>query len=555
MNLDAAETFDRLADRYYRSWFRFHPEAAVDAGVPGYEHLLRPFDDDDIGALIALNTKLLAALDELDQNRLDPDRAIDFQLLYGSAVIEHHDLLERDWRHRDPAGFLPLNALYQLTVRPVADPVRALRSRLARVPDCLRGARSHLSSAPQRIPPVWLENAIAEASSGAEFVRGLAQFSVPGSTAGGAKLAGPCEKAARALEDFSRYLETDLAPRAAGEFAVGREHYVRLLRHRHFLDVEPEALRAFGHRLLGAINDELRDVTRALRGDDDVAALAAAIQADHPAADRLLDEYRTQMGAARQFVQNHDLVTMPERESLAVVETPSFLRHRIPFAAYLDPSPADAKQQGLYYVSPAVTEELLGEHNRPGLMHTCVHEAWPGHHLQFVTANLKPTSRTLARLNNPSATLYEGWALYCEQLMHEQGFLDRPEQRFLLLRDRLWRALRIVLDVELQTQGLSIADAATRMEKALGFPRQQAMADLAWYSQAPTVPMGYAVGWSLINALRAHQRVAESGPALKAFHDRLLGAGSMALALVVRRQFGAHAWDAVRAGVFGKNDA
>jgi len=183
--------------------------------------------------------------------------------------------------------------------------------------------------------------------------------------------------------------------------------------------------------------------------------------------------------------------------------------------------------------------------------HTCVHEAWPGHHCQFVTANLNAVASSLPRLSNPSATLYEGWALYCEQLMQEQGFLQAPESRFVLLKDRLWRALRILLDVELHTRGLEVADAARRMQTALGFTHEQAMADLTWYTRAPTVPMGYATGWALINAARERLRHNEAGFDLAGFHDRLLAEGSIALPFVMRTQFGDSFWEDVRQDVFG----
>ena len=198
-----------------------------------------------------------------------------------------------------------------------------------------------------------------------------------------------------------------------------------------------------------------------------------------------------------------------------MVETPIFLRHQIPFAAYCEPAPNDSAQRGYYYVTPPQTEEELAEHDDIGLMHTCVHEAWPGHHLQFVTANLNPAARRLPRLLNASATFYEGWALYSEQLMQEEGFLNRPESRVILLRDRLWRALRILIDIEIHTRNISLETAANRLVTELGFPRSQALAELTWYSQAPTVPFGYATGWALINALRDHLRHAPSSLPLK----------------------------------------
>jgi uncharacterized protein (DUF885 family) len=263
----------------------------------------------------------------------------------------------------------------------------------------------------------------------------------------------------------------------------------------------------------------------------------------------LISRYREEMEAAKAFVKDKQLVSIPAKEQLKVVETPIFLRHVIPFAAYLDPAPNDPEQVGYYYVTPSVNDEAR-EHNAVSLKHTCVHEAWPGHHLQFVTANLSNTSNTLPRLINASATLYEGWALYCEQLMREQGFLAQAESAFVLLKDRLWRALRIMIDVEIQTRGLAIEQAAEKMQTLLGFSRSEAMAELSWYSQAPGVPMGYATGWALINATRDRLQTVNKHFDLKDFHDKLLSAGSIALPFVIRSRFGQPMWESVRRQVF-----
>jgi uncharacterized protein (DUF885 family) len=139
---------------------------------------------------------------------------------------------------------------------------------------------------------------------------------------------------------------------------------------------------------------------------------------------------------------------------------------------------------------------------------------------------------------NESSVFYEGWALYCEQLMQEQGFLQSQEHRFVMLKDRLWRALRIIIDVKTQIGAMTYDEAADVMVRELQFPRAQACADLNWYSQSPSIPMGYALGWSIINRLRdQEQKRLGAKFALRDFHDKLLSAGSIALPLIERRHF------------------
>ena len=540
--------FDELVAAYYRSWFRFHPEVAVEVGVPGYAHLLTPGYEERKGALICLNDELRVALEELDPSDLEADRRVDYELLCGAIQLENQYLLDVEPRRSDPRRWLPVHAIYQLTIRSVEDLEHALLSRLNAVPAHLKAAEASLAAKARAVPPPWVSGTAVAARRGAEFVRELARHPQLASVPAG-KLAEPQARAATALCDFADFLERDVAPVAAGDFACGSEYFERLLRHRHFLDISGDALHAFGERLFERTRAELEATCRELFGHADVVRAVHVIQARHPPREALLDVYRERIASAREFLLARDLVSVPEKERLEVVETPLFMRHEIPFAAYSEPSANDPEQVGHYYVTPPADAQQLAEHDEVGLTHTCVHEGYPGHHLQFVTANRNRASRSLPRLLNPSASFYEGWALYSEQVMHETGFLDKPESRLLLLRDRLWRALRVMLDVELHTRGLSLKDAADRMVSALGFPRSQAEADLAWYIRAPTVPLGYATGWALIGAARE----AESSASLRSFHDRLLSVGSIAAPMVIRRAFGPQTWGAVRQRVFGEN--
>lgn len=546
-----AARFDELLATYYRSWFRFHPESAVDAGVEGYAHLLTPCSEEAQGALICLNDQLRVALDELDPRGLDADRQMDYELLRGAAQLENERLLDLEARRADPGRWLPVDAIYQLTIRRVENFDDAITARLDAVPPHLREAERALAPRAASVPPLWAHSTAVAARRGADFFRGLVVLPRVAAAPAAARIAAALEPAAAALTGFADFLDRVVGPAAQGDFACGPDHFAHLLRQRHFLDVSADDLHAFGARLFERTRAELEAACAELFGHRDYRRGVQEIQTQHPPADRLLAAYTERMRAAREFLIRRGIVTVPERERLEVVETPAFMRHEVPFAAYSDPAPNDPDQVGRYYVTPPADAAQLAEHDNVGIAHTSVHEAYPGHHLQFVTANRTAAARSLPRLLNASASFYEGWALYSEQLMHEQEFLDRPESRITLLRDRLWRALRVMLDVELHTRGLSLEAAADRMVAALGFPRSQAQADLAWYTRSPSVPLGYATGWALINALRDHVLDEERGERLRAFHDRLLSVGSIAVPLVIRRAFGEPEWRAAKSAVFG----
>jgi uncharacterized protein (DUF885 family) len=546
------ERFDGILDAYYKAWFRYHPEQAVEVGHDTYADQLTPYGDDDIGALITLNRELLFSLDELDAEVLDADRLIDFELAWSSAALETEQLLEADWRYLDPERYLPVDAIYQLLIRPVNNFEQALAARLASIPQYLRGARQKLGTQSEKIPSLWIQSSLLTAREGASFIRSIPQHprlseckqAIPG-------LTSLISNAAVALENFANCIENDLLPQAAGDFACGEQLFGHILGFQHFLDVNQDKIHAFGEELYAETASRLREACTVLNGNDDVVSMTAKLVENHPPADQLLYHYRQSMQQARTFLQKNDIVSLPQSENLSVVDTPVFLRHEIPFVAYHEPLPNDPLQQAWYYVTPCSDPEQLQQHDYASISQTCVHEAWPGHHLQFVTANMNPAACSLPRLLNPSATLYEGWALYCEQMMLEQGFSQTPEQEFIMLKDRLWRAMRIMLDVELHCRGLSLEDAAKRMVEGLGMHHEQAMADLTWYTRSPGVPMGYATGWAIINCLRERQ-MAQQGDdfSLKSFHDALLSGGSMALALVIRRVFGDEAWADIESDVF-----
>ena len=549
MSGSANKTFDALQREFYHAWFRYHPEEAASVGEQACACLLRTYDDDDIGALMSLHQKMHSALDELDEDELDEDRYIDYQLMKSAVSVECHDLQELDWRYRDPLAYVPVHAVYQLLIHPVADVQQAITRRLQAIPEYLRGARGLLSQMPERVVPVWLQSAVEQCEIGTGFIRNLGRHAlVTDKFTNPARLQPLLDDAAHALDEFAHYLQRELAHKAGGDFAVGEDRFDRLLYENHFIDVDARQMLAFGEKLFAKTESELSAQAESIQSGADIGTLLDKIRQKHPQPAQLLDTYRKRMREAHKWLRKHDLVTLPEKESLHIQETPAFLQPLIPFAAYEPPTPADDKQRGLYYITTPDDTAQLAEHNRYSIDLTSVHESYPGHHLQFITANTHH-GHNMTRSLHASASLYEGWALYCEDLMEEQGFLNKDEHRFIMLRDRLWRALRVIIDVKIHTQGLSISDAAQMMVDKLGFDRHQADSELAWYTTAPTVPLCYATGYELIKAVREHQQQ-QPGFELKAFHDALLGQGSIALPLVIKKAFGEDAWRYAREKVF-----
>ncbi len=550
----AYKHFDDLCGQFYHSWFRYHPEEAVDVDVHDFADQLRSYDHDAIGALISLLQKMLCALDELNPTELNKKRQIDYRIIKGAITIELHDLEENDWRYRNPIDYVPVNAIYQLLIHPGENVHRAIKRRLEKIPEYLRGAKLMLSQHPERVVRQWAITARDIAFTGTDFIRNLerhplitAKFENP------ARLQPLFDAAATALYDFATYLETDVMPKAEGKFASGNYRFNRLLNEKHFLATDAEKILNFGERLAEETEKELLLQSEKICGEQSINKALEKVRAQHPDASQLLDNYRKKMHAAHVWLLEADIMTVPEKQSLKVQQTPGFLRNVIPFAAYEPPMPQDKEQFGLYYVTTVEDETLLAEHNQFSIDLTSAHEAFPGHHLQFVIAN-QNNNNNVTRILHASASMYEGWALYCEQLAFEQGLYNKNEHKFILLRDRLWRALRIIIDVKIHTGKFSFDDAVKLLVEKLGFDTSQAQAEITWYSNSATTPLCYAIGREIILKTREiiiNQHTGSSDKEkLKSFHDKLLSQGSIALPLIIQSVFGESVWQAVHDEVF-----
>ena len=158
-----------------------------------------------------------------------------------------------------------------------------------------------------------------------------------------------------------------------------------------------------------------------------------------------------------------------------------------------------------------------------GVPATCAHEAYPGHHLQFCTANRHPSP---VRRWFAHSVFYEGWTLWCEQMAVDYGVNQDETARLNLLHDALWRAHRILVDCGLHAGELTYEGAVKHLMKHVGFTRGRAEGDVNWYTAAPTVPMSYLIGKMEVVRLK-RRKVDEGGWSLKRFNDWLLSFGTV----------------------------
>jgi uncharacterized protein (DUF885 family) len=493
------------------------PVEATYHGLHQYDHRL----PDGSRASVEAELTLLSGFERELADETDEGLETEVARYYVGLARFHAEEL-RLWARMADAPDQIGTAIFLLFARdfaPLEDRLESIAARLEAVPQYLADSRERLTE------PVELWTRIA-----AETAEQLPQlYASVVVAAGEGPLKRRLEKAAAAADgatkDFARWLLEDVLPRSTPEWALGPQGLDRLLALRRLPDPAP-VIRALGERYLAQFKEERSALLSQNWPGRTLAEVNALIRAQHADSfEAALEEYRQVITGARQFAIQRGLATFPEAEELRVEPTPAFLRPVIPFAAYEPPAHFESRQLGIYIVTPQA--DGLGEHNRAAIVNTSVHEAYPGHHLQFACANQHPS---LARLLAAAyaTEMVEGWAHYCEQLMHEQGFAVGPEVRFVQLNDLIWRACRILLDIDLSSARIGMAEAVSMLVEEAAMDPAAALAEVRRYTYTPGYQLSYLYGRHLLGDLRDSRRQAE-GPAfqLRAFHDRLLYSGTM----------------------------
>jgi uncharacterized protein DUF885 len=404
---------------------------------------------------------------------------------------------------------------------PLQERLEPIAARLEDVPRYLRASRERL----RRPVRIWNEVELGGARELPSLFQTIASAPAPEPLR--RRLEAAAQSATVAATEYAGWLEEEVLPRSADDSAIGEAAFEGVLRHR-LLPGSADDILALGRDYLAQLKEERAElVAREWPGLSDDQALARVRNDRAATFGESLDEYRETMARAREFVGERGLVTLPEQDVLEVLETPAFLRPLTPFAAYEPPAYLETRQVGLYYVTPPATEADMGENNRASIVNTSVHEAYPGHHLQFACANTHPS---LARMLSGfiADEFVEGWAHYCEQLMFEEGFSNTPELRLIQLNDLIWRACRVVCDVELSRGRMRPAEAVRMLVEESRMDVDRATAEVQRYTFTPGYQLSYLYGRHLLMQLRDRVRAGSHGGfELRKFHDTLLYSGSL----------------------------
>ena len=525
---------DELCQSYLDLKYHFDPAAASQAGLVTHDGRLGRFDLASVRAHVAALRSVAGAVEELDVEDLQQE--VDRTALLGELRTTIFRLEHERPHERSPIFWVNhlFQGLYAVLARSpdgVGPRAPAALERLRAVPAFLDAARETLDEPPS----VFVDSALAMLGGGGELVVQLAQAMAVETPELADELRAAAGEALQGLTRFGTALRDEIEPAADPHaFAIGEEQFARRLHFEHAVVSGAPELWRYGLHLQEETTAQLVALAAQL-GARPWRELVDELRNDAPDPGDLLEVYRTELDRARAFVAEQDLVAIPP-VPLDVVPTPSFLASLVPFAAYEPPPIYLAAQRGRFYVTvpdpslaPEAVAQLRRGHGRHGIPAMVAHEAYPGHHLQLVTAQELPSE---VRRHLWTPIMVEGWALYCEQLLDEAGYYQTPEQRLFQLVNLLWRAIRVVLDIGLHTRGMTPREAVDYMVEHLPIERRSAEAEVRRYCAWPTYQLCYAVGRrELLQLRRDWQEAAGADFDPRRFHDTLLSYGGLPVSL------------------------
>ena len=518
-----------LVEGRFRRIVRDHPDLATFVGIHTEDHRLADGSRDAVLGEIAADRAHLANIERLDPAGLSDEARFERDLEIHNLRRDLFDAnVQRIWERRstalDGVGD-PLFALFARDFAPLGERLEAIASRLEAVPTFLQASRSRAVVPQVRL---WQQLEIETAgeipslfdeivAAGEGVLNGTEQR----------RIGAAADRARLAVAEYRTFLEGTLAA-GTDDWTLGSERYDELIGLRAFNGLDADQILAIGQEQL-ALNKAARvAAAREIDPTVDEPTVIDRIKRDHPATfEAALEAYRDVMVRARAHLIERDIVTVPQGERISVIATPEYVRNVIPFAAYFDPPKFDRSPSGIYIVTPSVGNDpnAMREHNYSSISNTSLHEAYPGHHLQLSVAGKHPS---LSRVLTNAPEFVEGWGMYSEQMMREQGFDDAANFRLNMYTDAIWRSCRIILDVRMHRGELSVDESIRFLVDQTSFEEANARAEILRYTYTPTYQLSYLLGKVLLLQLRADE-MARLGAdfSLRDFHDTLLANGSL----------------------------
>lgn len=540
------QNFEALVAEYLDELFEDSPAMATFQGWEGLDDHSPDLSQQAIADRERRADRWLERFSALDGETLSLEQRVDQGLM---LAVLRGERVRRDWQvwRRNPDYYLTpaLMGVFTLFLRrPLPDPelVAAAEARLRAVPVLLEAGRDNLDSS--MVPDVFIQRARGQCHAGETYARTLVPAELEGDTTPGqrlrARLVDAGAEAADAFASFGVYLD-ELAAGASGDWAFGETRYSALLREAELLDVDAAGLHDRGEQAWKELDAQMTELTRVVYPDLPGwrQGVNACSEFRPSTPDEMRDAYADETQRTRTFLAERELVSFPRGERCEVVPSPPFQRPVLAVASYFQPPAFKPSAVGQFNVPyppdgtpPEEVAKRLADNGYHSMPTITAHEAYPGHHWHLTTMQ---TASPLRRVHR-STYFTEGWGLYAEHMMREQGYFTDPRDELMHLNARIFRAARIVVDTALHSGDMTFDQAVIHMQQRAGLTEPVARTEVQRYCAWPTQAAAYLTGCLEIERMRERWYAEQYGD-LRSFHDTVAATGGLPIALAEQAVF------------------
>lgn len=539
------DQFNRVSDEYFdQVLFHYAPTQGTQVGYHQYDSQLEDYSRKNIDAEIAALKSFEKRIEAIhpDDSAADFVPRSDREMVLAnirSSLLTLETI--RPWeKNADNYSGTCANGAFTLMERKFASPDERLRSLVARekqMPVLLDDARANLKNPPR----IFTEIAIEQLPGVISFF----EHDVPLAFADAkdpalkAEFAQTNSVVIASLQSYLGWLKSDLLPKSNGDFRIGAQAFSQKLKYDEMVDLPLDKLLEIGWADLRKNQAHFKQVAKELEPDKTPDAVLEELGENHPAPDHLLDTFRATFDGLVSFIRANHIVTIPSDVRPIVEETPPFMRATT--SASMDtPGPFETHATEAYFnvtlpdpsMTPAQVEGYMHSFNVGTVISTAVHEAYPGHYIQFLWLPQAPSRvRKLLGAN----TDIEGWAHYTEQMMLDEGYgqpgagaKDERESKFLRLgqlQDALLRNARFIVGIQMHTGKMSFDEAVAFFQKEGYQSKETAAVETKRGAGDPTY-LYYTLGKLEIMKLREDMKKKQGAAfSLEEFHNNFLKQG------------------------------
>ena len=479
------QQFEKVSNDYFdQVYFHYSPTSGTQVGYHQYDTQLEDYSRKNIDAEIAALKSIEKRIEAIHPNAAAADFVprSDREIMLSnirSTLLTLETI--RPWeKNADNYSGTCANGAFVLMERKFATPDERLRSLIARekqMPVVLTEARVNLKNPPRVFTEIAIEQ-LPDIITFFEHDVPLA-FADAKDPALKAEFAQTNAAVVAALNSYLAWLKTDLLPQSNGDFRIGAETFSKKLQYDEMVDFPLDKLLEIGWADLRKNQAHFNEVAKELEPDKTPIAVLEELGENHPAPDQLLNSFRATFDGLIGFIRAHHIVTIPSDVRPIVEETPPFMRATT-FASMDTPGPYESHATEAYFnvtlpdpsMTPAQVEGYMHSFNIGTVISTAVHEAYPGHYIQFLWLPQAPSRvRKLLGAN----TDVEGWAHYTEQMMLDEGYgqpgagaKDEREAKFLRLgqlQDALLRNARFIVGIQMHSGKMSFDEVIAFFQK------------------------------------------------------------------------------------------